>query len=223
MPIKCVSKFLYYPKVRRISSKKLINFYRSEKGYREKKSTLNSNPTIAVIDPTNICNLTCPMCPTGQGRQNKRGWMEVDLFRKIMGELSPYLFEVWLYNWGEPFLNSSIFELIEITNESNISSTISTNLNYFPEVVDVYIYILLLCIIVVFVVVLSSLLFCVLVVFILFCCCALFVLVEFREAVSRIGTSLLQWPLVSSVQCRFMREILWIGKTMRKCRNPTVP
>lgn len=133
MPMKCVSKLLYYPKVRRITFGKLINFYHSEKGYRKKQTILNSYPTIAVVDPTNICNLKCPICPTGQGRQNNRGSMEVDLFQKIIGELSPYLFEVWLYNWGEPFLNSSIFELIEITNKSNISSTISTNLNYFPE------------------------------------------------------------------------------------------
>jgi radical SAM protein with 4Fe4S-binding SPASM domain len=131
--MKCFSKFLYYPKVRRISFSKFINYSRLVIEYRRKNAILGSYPTIAVIDPTNICNLKCPLCPTGQGRQNKRGSMEVDLFQKIIGELSPYLFEVWLYNWGEPFLNSSIFELIEITNKSNISSTISTNLNYFPE------------------------------------------------------------------------------------------
>jgi radical SAM protein with 4Fe4S-binding SPASM domain len=131
--MKYLYKLLYYPKIRRLSVKKLLNFLRLRREYRQMKAILDSYPSIAIIDPTNICNLKCPICPTGQGRQNKRGYMEVDLFKKIMGELSPYLFEVWLYNWGEPFLNSSVFELIEITNKSNISSTISTNLNYFPK------------------------------------------------------------------------------------------
>ena len=131
--MKYVSKLLYYPKIRRISFEKLLNFYTLKKEYRQKKLILNSYPYIAIIDPTNVCNLKCPLCPTGQGKQTKKGYMKVDLFKKIITELSPYLFEVWLFNWGEPFLNPDIFELIKISNKSNISTTISTNLNYFPE------------------------------------------------------------------------------------------
>lgn len=131
--MKYLYKLLYYPKIRRISLRKLINFFRLKREYRQRKAILNNHPYIAIIDPANICNLKCPLCPTGQGKQTKRGYMEVNLFKKIIGELSPYLFEVWLYNWGEPFLNKSIFEFIEIANRSNVSTTISSNLNVFPE------------------------------------------------------------------------------------------
>lgn len=131
--MKSFTKVLYFPKVRRASIKKLLNYYRLNKEFREKKAFLTGYPSIALIDPANVCNLKCPLCPTGQGRQTQRGYMRVDLFKKIIGELSPYLFEVWLYNWGEPFLNPDIFELIEISDKNNISTTISSNLNYFPE------------------------------------------------------------------------------------------
>ncbi len=131
--MKSFSKVLYFPKVRRVSIKKLLNYHRLNKEYREKKAFLTGYPSIALIDPANVCNLKCPFCPTGQGRQIQRGYMKVGLFKKIIEELSPYLFEVWLYNWGEPFLNPDIFELIEISGKNNISTTISSNLNFFPE------------------------------------------------------------------------------------------
>lgn len=127
------AKVLYFPKVRRVSLRKVRNHYRVKQEHRQKKTILKGYPFIAIIDPTNICNLKCPLCPTGQGKQGQQGLMKTGLFRKIMDELAPYLFEVWLFNWGEPFLSSSIFEFIEISERSNVSTTISTNLNYFPD------------------------------------------------------------------------------------------
>lgn len=131
--MKHVDKLLYYPPLRRLTLTKVMNQYRLRCEFRQRREVLSSYPVIAIVDPANICNLRCPLCPTGQGKHHNRGYMKIDLFQKIMTELSPYLFEIWLYNWGEPFMNSSIFELIEISDRSNVSTTISTNLNYFPE------------------------------------------------------------------------------------------
>jgi hypothetical protein len=35
----------------------------------------------------------------------------LELFKKIMDECGPYLWEVDLYNWGEPFLNRKLFDM----------------------------------------------------------------------------------------------------------------
>ena len=42
-------------------------------------------PYTIMIEPTNLCNLQCPLCPTG-ARTLKRplGQMEIDTFKKIV-------------------------------------------------------------------------------------------------------------------------------------------
>ena len=128
-----MQKIQYHPFLRRSSIPKIKNYLRLKSEYRNKVSVLTSYPYIAIIDPTNICNLQCPGCPTGQNRHTSQGLMNVETFKKIINELGPYLYEVWLYNWGEPFINNNIFDMIAIAEKANISTTISTNLNHFPD------------------------------------------------------------------------------------------
>jgi len=126
-------KLLYIPLLRRATPKKLFNLYRQSRELAKKTPKVKSYPSIAIIDPANICNLRCLFCPTGRGLQKERGYMDIGLFRKIMDEISPYLFEVWLFNWGEPLMSPGIFEMVEIADRKNVSTTISTNLNRLPE------------------------------------------------------------------------------------------
>ncbi len=57
----------------------------------------------------------------------------MDVYRKALEELAPYLYEIWLFNWGESFLHKQIFEMVREASDKNVSTTISTNLNFFPE------------------------------------------------------------------------------------------
>jgi len=59
--------------------------------------------------------------------------MAFDDFRKLIDEVAEYAYFVDLYNWGEPFLHPQIFDLIDYANARNISTKISTSLNYFDE------------------------------------------------------------------------------------------
>jgi len=34
------------------------------------------------------------------------------IFKKVMDECGPYLWELDLFNWGEPFLNRQLFEMV---------------------------------------------------------------------------------------------------------------
>jgi MoaA/NifB/PqqE/SkfB family radical SAM enzyme len=91
-------------------------------------------PYKITIDPINFCNLQCALCPTGNRLPGRtRSYMAFSTFKKIIDELSPYLLEIDLYNWGEPLLNKDIFRMIEYARSYNIDVDISTNLNYFND------------------------------------------------------------------------------------------
>ena len=44
-------------------------------------------PDEIIIEPTNVCNLKCPVCPTTFGMHRKLGFMEFDLFKNIIDAL----------------------------------------------------------------------------------------------------------------------------------------
>lgn len=91
-------------------------------------------PYLYVIDPTNACNLKCKLCPTGLGiLGRKNGIIDLQKYKSIIDEISPYAREVWLFNWGEPFLHPNILEIIEYASNRKISVRISSNLNRLRE------------------------------------------------------------------------------------------
>jgi len=94
-------------------------------------------PFTAVVEPTNICNLSCPLCFTGQKIEGrKKGYMEIATAERIAEQLGPYLLDVELDNWGEAFLHPKIFEIIKIFKSVKVHTAISSNLcikNFNPE------------------------------------------------------------------------------------------
>ena len=100
-----------------------------------KNSRVIGYPIELVIDPSNICNLHCPLCPTGQGRNDRsKGKMSFDNFRKIIDELGAYLYRVDLHNWGEPLLNVELYKMISYARVHNIQVRVSSNLNVLDQV-----------------------------------------------------------------------------------------
>ena len=93
---------------------------------------LPSMPFILNIEPGNICNLQCPLCPTGLGEKGMaKGFMELDFFKHIFDQFKNSLTSVNLYSWGEPLLNKDLSGIIRYIKEANKSIRIvtSTNLN----------------------------------------------------------------------------------------------
>ncbi len=88
-------------------------------------------PAKYFIDPINICNLRCPLCPTGRGvLARPRGRMELELAKRVIDQIAPYAYRIELYNWGEPFLHPDIFAMIEYASQRRITVGLSSNLNY---------------------------------------------------------------------------------------------
>lgn len=85
-------------------------------------------PVIAMIEPTRRCNLSCPMCPVGSNRTYKTQDMPLERFRKVIGEMGPFLVHLMLHNYGESFLHGDIYRMIEYAKKEGIPDVnVSTN------------------------------------------------------------------------------------------------
>jgi len=83
-----------------------------------RKSVVRSRPYIYSIDPTNICNLRCIMCPQSLNDKSvARGIMTLEDFKKIFDKIKKYASIVILDLGGEPLLNKDLFAMISYINE----------------------------------------------------------------------------------------------------------
>ncbi len=91
-------------------------------------------PPIVMIEPTNICNLKCPLCPSGADQLSReRGYMSFDMFRKIVDEVCESSFMLILWNQGEPFLNPDFCKMMEYADSKKMYLMVSTNANVMPD------------------------------------------------------------------------------------------
>src|SRR3989344_4437833 len=117
-----------------ISFQRLSNLVKTAVNYGLKRQVIDSYPPRLFIDPVNACVLHCPLCPTGKGEKGRAiGNMKFTDFQKILDEVGPYLYELDLYNWGEPFLNKDIWEMIAYARKKGVKVRISSNMNYWKE------------------------------------------------------------------------------------------
>lgn len=115
-------------------SRKLENFLTILEEFKNKSIYCSGYPAWLTIDPTNICTLKCPFCPTGNGLMKRpKGLMSKENFRRIMDILGPYLLHIDMQNWGEPLLNKDIYQMIFYAKKFDINLTLSTNFQNFDE------------------------------------------------------------------------------------------
>jgi len=107
-------------------------------GYSFLKSSVTGKPDVmgmpvsVSMELTNNCNLNCPECYSGSGRMKReRGFMDIDLFKKVIKEMSPYLYNTNIYFQGEPMLHPLFFSFL--SNSVNIHTTVSTNGHFLSE------------------------------------------------------------------------------------------
>jgi radical SAM protein with 4Fe4S-binding SPASM domain len=89
-------------------------------------------PYGVMIEPTNICNANCQLCPTGQGHfARPKGKLEWDEYKKLIDEWSRWMYRLRLSLWGEPMLAPDIYRMIEYAHRARIWTCISSNLHAF--------------------------------------------------------------------------------------------
>ena len=99
-----------------------------------KKPIVWGLPPKLMIEPTNFCNLKCPLCPSGADKLSRnRGYMSLENFQKIIDQVEKHCFVIYLWNQGEPFLHKDIIKMINYATSKRISVIISTNANVMPN------------------------------------------------------------------------------------------
>ena len=85
-------------------------------------------PPLLMVEPTNICNLKCPMCPAVVGKRVlAKGQIKLEHYKKLLDEVGPYIFQVQLWNQGEPFISKTFLEQVRYAKSKGIMTITSTN------------------------------------------------------------------------------------------------
>lgn len=116
--------------LRFVSARKLYNLGMEVLGPKLRLTRLPYGPTKINVESGNVCNLRCPLCPTGQGdRTATKGMLPLETFERVLDQLGRDLITIRLYNWGEPLLNKELAEMCRLAYERKVSIKISSHLN----------------------------------------------------------------------------------------------
>jgi len=96
--------------------------------YKQGREKLPYKPLRLWIEPTNHCNLRCQMCPHGEkDAELDKGFMEIDLFKRLVQEASGFGADVNLFMGGESLLHPRINEMIAYCKSQGVPSRLYTN------------------------------------------------------------------------------------------------
>jgi len=113
--------------------KKIRTLFRIFWAFNRRKISLSYFPIRFWIESTNVCNLKCPMCPNDSIEPEKKGFMNFDLFKRIIDEISEFSQDIYLHHRGEPLLHPEIFEMIKYAKNKGLHSKLHTNATRLTE------------------------------------------------------------------------------------------
>ncbi len=85
------------------------------------------------VEPTNACNLKCVMCPQSSDTKFQRGFMEFELFKKIINEAKQWVYDMNLHHTGESLLHPQILDMICYAKQAGIYTRLHTNATKLDE------------------------------------------------------------------------------------------
>jgi radical SAM protein with 4Fe4S-binding SPASM domain len=120
--------------LRFLSARKLYNLAMEGLAPHLRLVRLPYGPTKITVESGNVCNLRCPLCPTGQlDKSATKGMLPYETFEKVLDQLGKDLITIRLYNWGEPLLNRDLVRMCELAYRRRVSVKISSHLNDLTE------------------------------------------------------------------------------------------
>ena len=88
-----------------------------------KKREIREYPLLVDLELSSVCNLKCPMCYTITDEfksKVKKGFMDFELFKKIVDEIAGKVFSIRLSLRGEATLHKNFMECIEYAKSKGI-------------------------------------------------------------------------------------------------------
>ena len=85
------------------------------------------------LEASSVCQLKCPACPTGLGKNKEgvvsSGFLKLSRFKEFVDKHHEHISEIELSNWGEILLNPDLGKIVQHAYESKIKVTISNGVN----------------------------------------------------------------------------------------------
>ena len=117
-----------------LTYEKVINYLKYLNDFRKRKIVTSSFPPMITFQASAYCNSNCRLCPVGlEIKGPEKGFLKFDVFSKVINESSKYLITVFFADWGEPFLNPDIYDMIKYAETKRIITRASTNLHRFKN------------------------------------------------------------------------------------------
>lgn len=105
----------------------LVRLGRVYKSYLGRDVEVGHLPSKLWLEPTDVCNLRCVMCPQSVPKPFSRGYMEWDLFTKIVDEAKDFVYDINLFHRGESTLHPRIVDMVRYVKERGIHVRLHTN------------------------------------------------------------------------------------------------
>ena len=124
--------------IKKLSFGKILNYLKINISYFSYfflgGKTVKGLPFSLSVEPTNICNLNCLQCPTGQQTLTREtGTLNIETYEKIIYQNKNNLISLILYFQGEPFITDKIYDFINIVSKNKIYTITSTNGHYLDK------------------------------------------------------------------------------------------
>ena len=103
---------------------KLAKIYRS---YQTGRAVCHYLPLRIWLEPTDRCNLACPICINRTIPDDQKGDMPWELFCSIINQLEGEICDINLFHRGEPLLHPRISEMISYIKARKMTTRIHTN------------------------------------------------------------------------------------------------
>ncbi len=108
-----------------------FNYYKSLwqlfQQYRKKSVELKNPPLRFWIELSAECNLRCLMCPNKDLPARQKGFMEIELFKKIIAEIKDFAQEINLHHRGESLLHPQFNQVLKQLAEEGMQAKLHTN------------------------------------------------------------------------------------------------
>lgn len=88
--------------------------------------SLIMKPREILIEPTNICNLRCPLC-SNKSMKRLKGLMSFEQFKQIIDTIDLPLQRITIGMTGEPLVNKDVFKMINYASSKGINCSLPTN------------------------------------------------------------------------------------------------
>lgn len=114
-----------------LTLKKLLNVFLFLIDYLFKRTSALSKPFYIKIEPTNVCNLTCPHC--GSTTSRRKGFMKMNDFKRHVGIIKDHCLKIVLYGQGESLLHPEISNMVKYAENEKCPVVISSNFERVTE------------------------------------------------------------------------------------------